>query len=346
MAKIISVYNHKGGVGKTTFTYNLAASLAKKGQKVLMIDADPQCNLTYFVRGFAEENFEADQSYDDKIESTEYWDINSIIDRYFTISDQVPVKRFYNKSENLDLLMGHIAFTSRESSLSLALSINEDTLSHIPRSFVTMFRDYVQGNYDYVFIDLSPSAGALNQVLVMSSNYIISPIIPGLFCHETIKLFPTILNDWTSKVSRFRTSTRSYVNLPAAPKFLGIVSQNFRLTSRPTGNETQSAKRFAEWETKVNEATTNTMNTLVGINNMGILESDFNRIFPTKSPFVIGKIADFNQLKVLSETEGIPIVEFNNSILQRHSLNTPQYRDKVDQIKTAFNEIADGLIRL
>ncbi|MCY0977788.1 AAA family ATPase [Chryseobacterium wangxinyae] len=346
MAKIVSIYNHKGGVGKTTFTYNLAASLAKRGQRVLMIDADPQCNLTYFVRGFAEENFEADQNYDDKIESNEYWDINSIVDKYFTVSDQSIEKRFYNKSENLDLLMGHIAFTSRESSLSLALSINEDTLSHIPRAFVTMFRDYISNNYDYVFIDLSPSAGALNQVLVMSSNYIISPIIPGLFCHETIKLFPTILNDWTSRVSRFRTSTRSLVNLPPAPKFLGIVSQNFRLTSRPNGNETQSARRFRDWEIKINDATSETMTSLVGINNMGISQTDFNRLFPDKEPFVIGQIADFNQLKVLSETEGIPIVQFNNSLLQRHNLNTPQYREKVQQVTDAFDEIADGLTRL
>ncbi|MDR6516195.1 ParA family protein [Chryseobacterium camelliae] len=346
MAKIISVYNHKGGVGKTTFTYNLAASLAKKGQRVLMIDADPQCNLTYFVRGFADEDIEANESYDDKIESKLYWDINSIIDKYFTISDETEEKRFYKKFENLDLLMGHIAFTSRESSLSLALSINEDTLSHIPRAFVTMFRDYISGNYDYVFIDLSPSAGALNQVLVMSSNFIISPIIPGLFCYETIKLFPTILNDWTNRVSRFRTSTRSLVNLPSAPKFLGIVSQNFRLTSRPTGSETQSAKRFQEWETKINHATSKTMEDLVGINNMGISSADFQRVFPNKDPFVIGKIIDFNQLKVLSETEGIPIVQFNNSILNKHKLSTPYYIEKVKQITIAFNEIADGLIQL
>ena len=44
--KIVTLYNHKGGVSKTTSTFNLASYLAEAGRKVLMVDADPQCNLT------------------------------------------------------------------------------------------------------------------------------------------------------------------------------------------------------------------------------------------------------------------------------------------------------------
>jgi cellulose biosynthesis protein BcsQ len=48
-AKRLSIVNHKGGVGKTTLTFNIATQLAVMGKRVLLVDADPQCNLTAYV---------------------------------------------------------------------------------------------------------------------------------------------------------------------------------------------------------------------------------------------------------------------------------------------------------
>jgi len=52
MAKQIALFNHKGGVSKTTTTFNLGWMLAKKGKRVIIVDCDPQCNLTGMVLGF------------------------------------------------------------------------------------------------------------------------------------------------------------------------------------------------------------------------------------------------------------------------------------------------------
>jgi cellulose biosynthesis protein BcsQ len=51
MAKIISVFNNKGGVGKTILTWNIGDALARRGKKVLLVDFDPQCNLSLAVLG-------------------------------------------------------------------------------------------------------------------------------------------------------------------------------------------------------------------------------------------------------------------------------------------------------
>ncbi|MCP3896271.1 ParA family protein, partial [Moraxella sp.] len=56
MAKRIALFNHKGGVSKTTTTFNLGWMLALKGKRIIMVDADPQCKLTGLV--LAEEEFE------------------------------------------------------------------------------------------------------------------------------------------------------------------------------------------------------------------------------------------------------------------------------------------------
>ena len=59
MTKKIALFNHKGGVSKTTTTFNLGWKLAELGKKVLMIDADPQCNLTGLILGYSgDEDFE------------------------------------------------------------------------------------------------------------------------------------------------------------------------------------------------------------------------------------------------------------------------------------------------
>ena len=56
MTKRIALFNHKGGVGKTTTTFNLGWMLASKGKRVVLVDADPQCNLSGLVLGYSGPN--------------------------------------------------------------------------------------------------------------------------------------------------------------------------------------------------------------------------------------------------------------------------------------------------
>ena len=120
MAKIISIFNHKGGVGKTTLTYNLSWALAEAGKKVLMLDADAQQNLSILVRGNQEEIIEL--STLENIETSNFWDtylnIHDVFSHYLYVGvPEVDKPIFCKQHQNLkndhgsgklDLLLGSL----------------------------------------------------------------------------------------------------------------------------------------------------------------------------------------------------------------------------------------------
>ena len=109
----LAIFNHKGGVGKTTLTVNIAAALGEIGKKVLLVDSDPQCNLTsYLVEDSVVDNL-LDES--DSTQGQTIWSglkpIVDLIGNFKTISAIEPLP-------NLFLLPGDISLSSFESELS------------------------------------------------------------------------------------------------------------------------------------------------------------------------------------------------------------------------------------
>ncbi|HKL96141.1 MAG TPA: AAA family ATPase [Paludibacteraceae bacterium] len=165
MGKIIAIANQKGGVGKTTTSINLAASLAHLGKKILLVDADPQANASTGLGVDIE-----------KQEKTIY---QCLIN---TISTRDAISK--TDVENLDLIPSDINLVGVEIEIVDA----EDREVHMRNALAE-----VKDDYDFIFIDCSPSLGLITLNALTAANSVIIPVQSEYFALEGIgKLLHTI----------------------------------------------------------------------------------------------------------------------------------------------------------
>ena len=142
MAKRIGMFNHKGGVSKTTTTFHLGWMLASQGHRVIVVDADPQCNLSGLILGFKGEN-EFEQYYEAEGAGNIRAGLAPAFEsqpRAIAPMECVPVAG----CEGLFLLPGHIRLSEYEVTLGIAqeLSGTIQTLQNLPGSITYLLDSY------------------------------------------------------------------------------------------------------------------------------------------------------------------------------------------------------------
>jgi len=157
LGKVVSIANQKGGVGKTTTAINLAAILAKKNKKVLLIDADPQGNATSGLGLEKNSNF---STYDVLINDVEI--VNTI--------QKVDIKKLEVCPTNMSLAGAEVELVSAEN-----------------REFRLKDKiDKVRDNYDYIFIDCPPSLGLITLNAFTASDSVLIPVQCEYFALEGV----------------------------------------------------------------------------------------------------------------------------------------------------------------
>lgn len=148
MGKIISISNQKGGVGKTTTTINLAASLGTMGKKVLIIDADPQGNTT---SGLGFNKKEVKKSTYDVLENDTSAEEATIVTEF----------------KNLSLIPSHINLAAADAGMSLFSGKESKLKNKI---------SHLRNLYDYIIIDCPPSLGIITINAFCASDSVLIPI--------------------------------------------------------------------------------------------------------------------------------------------------------------------------
>lgn len=177
MCKIISIANQKGGVGKTTTAMNLGVALRLMGKRVLLIDLDPQANLSTYL-GFTNDEGEA-------------------IDEFPTISHLMmvnigqgkkldDVKRYirHNELNDIDYIPSDINLANADCYLAGALS-RETVLRR-------MLSEELIGDYDYIIIDCLPSLGVLLMNALVASDGIIIPVQAQKFAFDGLDMLNNV----------------------------------------------------------------------------------------------------------------------------------------------------------
>jgi chromosome partitioning protein len=166
---IVSIFNQKGGVAKTTTATNLAAALGEFGKKVLLVDFDPQANTTNAM-GIDDENLNLS--------------VYDLLQEFNSLKDKKELKKqrveeyILHTSYKVDILPSDINLAEAEQTLSSVMS-REMILSKV--------LSFIADDYDYIFIDCPPSLGLLSINALTASDYIIIPVYPSYFSVKGIK---------------------------------------------------------------------------------------------------------------------------------------------------------------
>ncbi len=248
--KKIALFNHKGGVGKTTLTVNIADAFADLGKRVLLVDADPQCNLTSFY--IEESDLEAllGESGGDGADATLWSAIKPVVAGR---GDIVPVELWEVGSGSTALYPGDVMLSMYEEELPQAWTESfarktrgYDVTTAMSRAVSKAAADW---NADVVIYDMGPNVGALNRVVLLDCDAFITPVAADLF---SLRALSTVggsvarwIRDWQTirSIASGEDQSRLFRGMPA---FLGYVTSAYKVNSGRG-----AANPHADWERRI-----------------------------------------------------------------------------------------------
>jgi len=309
--KTITFFNNKGGVGKTTTIINLASYLSiKKEKKVLILDLDPQANSTQAI--LKEEIW------------SKYYGIKAqektIFNYFEKIEEGDSEFVFYpipigvsDNNYKVSLIPGHPKLSLIDDAMSKSWSEARGGEKGALRkqNWLNQLKVKVSNDYDYMFIDVGPSLGALNRSALLNSDYFITPMASDIFSLLGISNIGEWISDWEDlynvSLTSFRSQNKtSYTNFfqknlindnpSVSTKFLGYSIQQYSKRKFKSGERPTQA-----FENVIKDFHAEIVESLGPISKEGLNDIDLK----------LGDIPYVYSIIPLSQTSNTPIFELS-----------------------------------
>lgn len=339
MPKRLVVFNHKGGVSKTTTVYNLGWMLSKKF-KVLVVDADSQCNLSSLVLG---EDFEKYYLED----ATRLQNIKDGVSAAFQGKPRpiTAVNCFSpQKAPSMYLLAGHADLTEYDAALSFAQMSNNAlaTLQNLPGAFSELLR-LTEEKYsiDYTIIDLNPSLSAINQNLFLSAHAFVIPTNPDPFSIMAINTLKSTLPRWAewkrTAIPLFAES--AYPLLEGVPKFSGMLIQRFNIRNG------RAAKPYRDNIDEIKQVMSTDFYSSIKSAGMAFTPEEYGADF-IADHYCLSEIPDFQGLLPKAHQSGVPVFDLTDADIGESGPVLTGMLLKRKLFEERFSAITDKLVSL
>jgi chromosome partitioning protein len=253
--KLVSIFNNKGGVGKTTYLYHIAHLLERQGKTVLLVDLDSQCNLS----AYSLSDNDLERSWKEDRGNSIWIAVERVYKGIGDVRNRKPVrlKEDYN---NLYLIPGDVLLSNYEDILGDTWSSAKGGSEPALRVQSAIYRYILwcakQVNADVVMLDLGPNLGALNRCVLAASDYFIVPMSPDLFSIRGTENLGNKLVLWRKEWSQCQAAwENNNIEIPhGKPIFLGYVMQQHNARKDSENSMTKGWSIFGD---RVQEAVSN-----------------------------------------------------------------------------------------
>lgn len=338
--KVVTFFNNKGGVGKTTTIVNLASFLSlEKNKKILLIDLDPQSNATQAI--IPEDRWSQFYSLRSSSKKKTIYDFFKNIENGEATLNKIKIPVHKNENEfGVDLIPGHPYLSIIDDVMSKAWmeTISGDRGGIRRLNWLNELK-FQNECYDYILVDVGPSLGALNRSTLLNTDYFLTPMASDIFSLLGVENIGNWLKNWmelywaslrtfrirSSDADEFFLKNRINIDPEKTTRYLGYSIQQYSKRSFQSGDRPTAAyeKIIQGFERKILES-------LYGFAKPGLKSEDLK----------LGDVPYVYSVIPLSQTSSTPIfnLDYSTGVRGNQGSSVEKYKKYLSCIAEKFVE--------